>query len=1083
MDRFTNKALWVLYVLGVVFFIHGCGEDRAGNSTPPSQNVKGVVERDSDGDGLTDEDEINIYGTNPSRADTDGDGLTDSQEIRIYNTNAVNPDTDGDCLLDSFEILNYETNATNKDTDGDSVDDGIEIYSYGFDYNRTCIGSPETLTNGFNSDPAKDNIPNDGTDVINALDSNNHKDSDGDGLSDSAEIYYGTNPLLDDTDLDGLKDGEEVNVYDTNATNPDTDGDCLLDSFEILNYETNSTNKDSDGDGIEDGIEIYSYGVDVNKTCLSVPEMIATGFNPAPAISNVFINGSEDAVINALDPNTNKDSDGDGLSDSDENFYGTNPLSDDSDSDGLKDGEEILVYDTNATNSDTDGDGLKDGEEVHTYDTNATNPDTDGDCLLDSFEILNYETNATNSDTDGDNVKDGIEIYSYGVDVNKTCLSSPETIESGFNPSPAISNPPQGNISMINALNPNNHKDSDGDGLSDLDEIIYGTNPLSDDTDGDGLKDGEEIHTYETNATNSDTDNDGLTDGEEVHTYDSNATSPDTDKDGLTDGEEVYTYETNLTNSDTDKDGLTDGEEILTYDTNATNPDMDNDGLTDGEEINTYETNPKTSDTDKDGLTDGEEVTHYHTDPTNEDSDGDGLKDGEELTNFAELTDPLKQDSDNDGLIDSIEVRRDDLNATNPDTDGDCLLDSYELNFYHTETNNTDTDRDGVEDGLEIYGDLNTPCISTPETLIEGVNENPAQDNFTKPDVIDALDPLNDSDGDRQANIKELECAEGNPKDVLKLCLYATNSTRGISLVSTGFVYIPGGFDVDGDGINETGFWTSSYHARGKKDEIIEPEFVNEAVGKFNTYIQKHFFMINATDNISETIHGYSDEFLSETLDTVPASKALEFSTNINPAEKKRLSGLVPVIATVALSKYDVKDSENNSLNLSLGLPSLKQYAQIQQLLEADKKNGGNGSTIRNSLLGIDKNVPLIDYITVVHEFGEGYKEFLSSIMQMKEGYIVLCTGCPWVKPWMGITKDRLIKNPNETQQDGSLVAKGTDSKLDVGMGVGPTKDDYGVLVRAGELLDLTIGVTGGISDASGTHDGIGFRAASQYLK
>lgn len=38
-------------------------------------------------------------------------------------------------------------------------------------------------------------------------------------------------------------------------------------------------------------------------------------------------------------------------------------------------------------------------------------------------------------------------------------------------------------------------KDSDHDGLSDRDEIIYGTDPFNPDTDGDGFKDGEEIAT------------------------------------------------------------------------------------------------------------------------------------------------------------------------------------------------------------------------------------------------------------------------------------------------------------------------------------------------------------------------------------------------------------------------------------------------------------------------------------------------------------------------------------------------------------------------------------------------------------
>lgn len=45
-------------------------------------------------------------------------------------------------------------------------------------------------------------------------------DSDGDGLSDSDEEAYGTNPGVFDTDGDGLGDGEEVFVYGTNPTDP-----------------------------------------------------------------------------------------------------------------------------------------------------------------------------------------------------------------------------------------------------------------------------------------------------------------------------------------------------------------------------------------------------------------------------------------------------------------------------------------------------------------------------------------------------------------------------------------------------------------------------------------------------------------------------------------------------------------------------------------------------------------------------------------------------------------------------------------------------------------------------------------------
>lgn len=58
--------------------------------------------------------------------------------------------------------------------------------------------------------------------------------------------------------------------------------------------------------------------------------------------------------------------------------------------------------------------------------------------------------------------------------------------------------------------------DQDADGLTDAEEIIFGTSPLSSDTDGDGLYDREEVRVWKTDPTNPDTDNDGFFDGEEV---------------------------------------------------------------------------------------------------------------------------------------------------------------------------------------------------------------------------------------------------------------------------------------------------------------------------------------------------------------------------------------------------------------------------------------------------------------------------------------------------------------------------------------------------------------------------------------
>ncbi|MFQ5979663.1 MAG: PKD domain-containing protein [Candidatus Heimdallarchaeota archaeon] len=57
------------------------------------QTATVIVLADTDGDGLTDEDEINVYGTDPLNPDTDGDGFTDYDEINVYGTDPLDPDT------------------------------------------------------------------------------------------------------------------------------------------------------------------------------------------------------------------------------------------------------------------------------------------------------------------------------------------------------------------------------------------------------------------------------------------------------------------------------------------------------------------------------------------------------------------------------------------------------------------------------------------------------------------------------------------------------------------------------------------------------------------------------------------------------------------------------------------------------------------------------------------------------------------------------------------------------------------------------------------------------------------------------
>lgn len=99
-------------------------------------------------------------------------------------------------------------------------------------------------------------------------------------------------------------------------------------------------------------------------------------------------------------------------------------------------------------------------------------------------------------------------------------------------------------------------RDSDDDGLADVDETDIGTDPFDPDTDGDGLTDGEEIG-LGTDPLEPDTDGDGLEDGDEIDVG-TDPFDPDTDDDGLTDGEEIE-LGTDPLDPDSDGDGIPDG--------------------------------------------------------------------------------------------------------------------------------------------------------------------------------------------------------------------------------------------------------------------------------------------------------------------------------------------------------------------------------------------------------------------------------------------------------------------------------------------------------------------------------------------
>lgn len=200
-----------------------------------------------------------------------------------------------------------------------------------------------------------------------------------------------------------------------------------------------------------------------------------------------------------------------------------------------------------------------------------------------SIDGENYELNGTTDKNE----------YSFGIDENVPVLyiKATQTFDNGFvlasNIVKMIADEDYGYVME--------QTDTDGDGLIDLYEHIFGSDKNAEDTDGDGLSDYIEVMIIGTDPLYKDTDENSVEDGDE-----------DYDGDGLSNLQEID-YGTSLTLKDTDNDGLTDYEEIFVYGTDPLNPDTDGDGINDGDEIK-LGLDPLSADSDKDGVPDNEEI-------------------------------------------------------------------------------------------------------------------------------------------------------------------------------------------------------------------------------------------------------------------------------------------------------------------------------------------------------------------------------------------------------------------------------------------------------------------------------------------
>lgn len=218
-----------------------------------------------------------------------------------------------------------------------------------------CAKADAVLATKGRGDPDQDGLSTCRERKITATSPTND-DSDNDGIEDGEEIDDSTDPLDDDSDDDGLSDGDE-DLAETNPDDPDSDNDGTPDGADL-------DPDDELGDRIEgDATSIVcpSVGVDGSVTLLgnAIILNMSTEFEGAETCAaieaNILANGSahleahveaglvaselelEDADSDDSPDEIDSDDDNDGIDDDDDDDDDGDGVDDDLDDDELDD--------------------------------------------------------------------------------------------------------------------------------------------------------------------------------------------------------------------------------------------------------------------------------------------------------------------------------------------------------------------------------------------------------------------------------------------------------------------------------------------------------------------------------------------------------------------------------------------------------------------------------------------------------------------------------------------------------------------------------------------------------------------------